>query len=189
MTRGPHRSESSRRAILESAGALLLQHGWSGLTVEGIAAHAGVGKQTIYRWWPVKSGIIADALAEGALLPSLHETPDSGDVLADVTAWLVEVAQLLGVPGRSDLIRSLLGAAVENEQVAAALGERLGAAPSAVAGRLSRAIESGELPPDVPVQLMTEALIGAVLLRVLSREPFEAGDARDLAAVMLGQRR
>lgn len=186
MTRGPHRSESSRRAILESAGELLVRNGWSGLTIEGIAGHAGVGKQTIYRWWPSKSAVLADALSEGALLPALHDTPDTGEVLADVTAWLTEVAEVLGKPGRSDLVRSLLGAAVENEQVAAALSERLGAAPHAVAGRLTTAVESDELPAGTPVQLLTEALIGAVLLRVLSREPFDADDALLLSAAVLG---
>lgn len=186
VSRGPHRSEDARRAILASTATLLTRNGWGALTIEGIAADAGVGKQTIYRWWRLKSAIVADSLAEGAMLPAVADTPDTGDVLADVSTWLLEVVRVLGDPGRSDLIRSLIGAAVEDEQVAEALNDRLGGAPTAVATRLTSAVGSGELPRDAPVRLITESLLGAVILRVLYREPFGAEDASALARLVLG---
>jgi len=62
---GPVRSEAARQAILEATARLLVERGYDHLTMEGIAATAGVGKQTVYRWWPSKGAVIAECL-EGA---------------------------------------------------------------------------------------------------------------------------
>lgn len=91
------RNEASRRAILAAAFDLLQEVGYAKLSIEGIAARAGVGKQTIYRWWPSKGAVIFDAflmLSEGGEgePPTL---PDSGDLEADLTAVLhATVAEL-----------------------------------------------------------------------------------------------
>ncbi|MEU9073374.1 TetR/AcrR family transcriptional regulator [Kitasatospora sp. NPDC048538] len=64
------RSEAARLAVLNAADDLLVEHGFEALTIEGIAAAAGVAKQTIYRWWKSKVDILFDNLvldAEGAL--------------------------------------------------------------------------------------------------------------------------
>ena len=53
--RGRPRSETARKAVLRAALRLVAAHGYRALTIEGIAAAAGVGKQTIYRWWPSKA--------------------------------------------------------------------------------------------------------------------------------------
>ena len=55
------RSERSRQAILTATADLLGEVGYSKLAVEAIAARAGVGKQTIYRWWPDKGAVVLDA--------------------------------------------------------------------------------------------------------------------------------
>ena len=52
------RSERARRAILDAALALCRARGYDGTAIEAIAADAGVGKQTIYRWWPSKGAVI-----------------------------------------------------------------------------------------------------------------------------------
>ena len=66
--RGPKRSEEARLAILHAAAARVVAHGYDHLTMEGVAADAKVGKQTIYRWWPSRSALVADCLAERLLL-------------------------------------------------------------------------------------------------------------------------
>ncbi|MFC3574974.1 TetR/AcrR family transcriptional regulator [Streptomyces yaanensis] len=70
------------RAILEAALEQLSTVGWSGLTMEGVAAGAQTGKAAVYRRWPSKEDLVADALQAG--LPSLDEAPDLGSVREDL---------------------------------------------------------------------------------------------------------
>src|ERR1700733_11955746 len=91
------RSEEARVAVLEAADDLLVERGFAQLTIEGIAARAGVAKQTIYRWWPSKTDVLLDAfLADAAeeLTP-----PDTGDLAADLRLHLGALAEFLS---RSD---------------------------------------------------------------------------------------
>jgi AcrR family transcriptional regulator len=67
--RGAVRSEAARTAVLAATSSLIERLGYERVTIEGIASEAGVGKQTIYRWWPSKSAVVAECLLEGALLP------------------------------------------------------------------------------------------------------------------------
>ena len=60
------RSESARRAVLDATVALVEEDGYGRVTMEAIARRAGVGKQTVYRWWPSKAAIVLEALNEGA---------------------------------------------------------------------------------------------------------------------------
>ena len=62
---GRPRSEAARQAILTAAQEELLARGVGELTIEGIAARAGVGKQTIYRWWPSKADVVLEAMRAG----------------------------------------------------------------------------------------------------------------------------
>ncbi len=60
------RNQQARAAILHAADDLLAEHGFDKLTIEGIAARAGVAKQTIYRWWPSKVEVLLDTLRDDA---------------------------------------------------------------------------------------------------------------------------
>src|SRR5262245_22405845 len=84
------RSEHARQAVLEAADDLLVEKGFAAVTIEGIAAHAGVAKQTIYRWWNTKTDILLDAFLQDAaedLTP-----PDHGDLGRDLRAYLRQLA-------------------------------------------------------------------------------------------------
>ena len=83
---GPVRSEAARRSILDAAAQIFSERGYDHLTIEGVASRAGVGKQTIYRWWPSKSDIVAECLLEGSLLPGQLSLPDTGDIRGDLSA-------------------------------------------------------------------------------------------------------
>src|SRR5690348_8569674 len=75
--RGAVRSEQARSAILAATAQLIARHGYDHVSIEGIAHEAGVGKQTIYRWWPSKSAVVAECLLEGLLIPDAFVPPDT----------------------------------------------------------------------------------------------------------------
>jgi AcrR family transcriptional regulator len=182
---GAARSQAARSAILAAASELIARDGYDHLTMEGIAARAGVGKPTVYRWWPSKSALIAECLMDETLLPALITPRNTGDVMADVTEWLDTVIRFASIDANVLLIRSLVAAGVENPEVTEQLSHRLGATPESLEGRLAAAVADGELRPDTAVGHLTDAIVGFLILRAISRTPFEASDSRTLAGALL----
>ena len=184
---GPVRSEAARQAILQATAELLAERGYDHLTMEGIAAKADVGKQTIYRWWPSKGAVISECLLEGMLLPDRLLLPDTGDIRRDLLTWLDAVFSLLESPEGEAILRALIAAAAEHAEVGRRLRDSLSGSES-ISGRLERAIGTvPNLPEGAPVDEVAEALIGALLLRALSRSPVEPSDAERLLDAILGQ--
>src|SRR5882762_9521318 len=89
---GRPRSEQARVAILRSALKLLGKNGFSDLTIEDVAAHAGVGKATVYRWWPNKAALIADAFAS-SMTRKLH-FPDTGSLRTDMSQQMRQLIKV-----------------------------------------------------------------------------------------------
>jgi len=185
--RGAPRSEAARVAILDATAALFAERGYDHLSIEGIAARAGVGKQTVYRWWSGKSALIADCLLEGMLLPGTLDFPDTGDLRADMTSWLRTAEGIIESPTGEGLFRSLIAAATENEDVGRRLRESL-ADPRLFASRLREARESGDLRADLPIEDVSETIIGALVFRALARTPADPGYAERLVDLLLGPR-
>jgi AcrR family transcriptional regulator len=183
---GPVRSEAARVAILEATARLFQIRGYEHLTMEGIAAEAGVGKQTIYRWWPSRAALVADCLLEGRLFSERFNFPSAGDLRADLVTWLDNVFGILEEPSGELLWRSLIAAATENEAVGRRLYESLGIGSSLVP-RLRAAVEASDLRADAPVEEIGEALMGALILRALSRLPTQPGSAERLVDAVLGE--
>jgi AcrR family transcriptional regulator len=179
------RSEQSRAAILAATAALITRNGYDHVSIEGIAHEAGVGKQTIYRWWASKSAIVAECLLEGMLIPGAFVPPETDSLQADLATWVEGIFAFLAVPDNASLVRSIVAASVENPEVGAQLNERLGASANALAGRLRRAHESGQVRADISVELINDTLLGAAIARVLSRASFEPGDAHALTRLVL----
>lgn len=171
--RGPQRSETSRQAILAAAAALFKQHGHDHLTIEGIAAEAHVGKQTIYRWWASKSEIIAECLAEGLLLPDWFAPDNTGDLRADLVVWLNNIIDFIHLPGNAGLLRSIVALAADNAEVADSLNDRLGLWRVLGARLGEDSTETGE------------ALIGALVIRSLRGGPLDRDFAERLVATVI----
>jgi AcrR family transcriptional regulator len=114
------RSEKSHVAIVTATRELLLERGFDGLTIEAVAARAGVGKQTIYRWWPSRPALVADVMLEDAdkILASVRNT---GDLTADLVAWVRRLAASLTTPRGSAMLRTLTVANMEHEDTAVKL--------------------------------------------------------------------
>jgi AcrR family transcriptional regulator len=183
--RGATRSEAARGAILAAASSLIERFGYDRVTMEGIASEAGVGKQTIYRWWPSKSAVVAECLIAGALLPESYAPRDTGDIAADLTEWLQRVFAFLDVPAHETMIRSLIAAAVDNPEVGAHLSERFGASPDVLADRVRTALAAGHLRPGTTVGELVDAFIGIIFSRVLLRTGRGADDASRFVRLVL----
>jgi len=152
------RSERSRVAILTAARDLLGETGYAQLTVEAIAARAGVGKQTIYRWWPGKGAVILEALVETAGEAAL---PDTGDLRADLTVVLRAIVAELADPALSATTRALTIETLGSDELAAQVRDRLlRPQMDAVKERLRAGQAAGQLRADVDLDLAVEALIG-----------------------------
>jgi AcrR family transcriptional regulator len=168
--RGAPRSESARHAILDATAHLLVSRGWDRLTIEGIAAEAGVGKQTIYRWWPSRAAVVAECLREGMLLPAELVPADTADVRADLVAWLDALLRFVDDDANRPVLTALLAVAADDEGVAHLLDEVLGAS-SLLTRRLADALAAGDLDADTSPDVLAGAIVGAVVLHVLRRSP------------------
>lgn len=160
------RSEEARQAVLEAADDLLVERGFAGLTIEGIAARAGVAKQTIYRWWPSKTEILIDAFVGDA---AEHLSPtDSGDLGEDLRTQLRRLAHFLTRSDAGAVFRALVGQAQHDPDVAARLrAEHLGPQHDRDRTPLLRAISRGQLPPDTDIDSGVEQLVSPLYYRVL----------------------
>jgi AcrR family transcriptional regulator len=185
---GPVRSEAARQSILQATADLLAERGYDHLTIEAIAARAGVGKQTIYRWWKAKSQIIAESLLEGKILPDRLEPPDTGDLRRDLAAWMTAIAEVLGDERGEVIVRSLIAASAESADIGRRLRDTL-LGSTAIVGRLRDAVGSEpHLQPGVPVGEVAEMLVGTLLLRAVSRSPLDADAIARILTAVLGPR-
>jgi AcrR family transcriptional regulator len=166
------RKERSRQAILAATRALVAEEPYEKVTVEAIAARAGVGKQTIYRRWPSKSAVVLAAvlaLSEDADGQSLA-LPDTGDLEADLKAVLRATAQEFADPVFDRLIRALTTEIANDTALAAEYREKL-AEPLAEAkrARLRSAREAGQLAAGADLDLALEVLYAPLFQRWLQR--------------------
>ncbi|WP_169952003.1 TetR/AcrR family transcriptional regulator [Microbispora sp. H11081] len=165
------RSESSRRAILTAAFELVGEVGYAKLSIEGIAARAGVGKQTIYRWWPSKGAVLFDAflmLSEGE--DDSPALPDTGDLEADLKTVLRATVAELNDPRYDEPMRALNTEILHDPALAAAYAERLDRPMKELKKeRLRSAQRAGQLSGDLDLDVAIEMLWGPLLNRWLQR--------------------
>jgi AcrR family transcriptional regulator len=100
---------------------LLAKKGFSEFTIEAVAAHASVGKATVYRWWPDKAALIADAFASSTTR-KLH-FPDTGSVRTDMSQQMRQLVKIL-LSRRGRIVSAMLGAGQSDSSLIAAFRER-----------------------------------------------------------------
>lgn len=163
---GRPRSDTSRSAILKAAYQILRESGFAGFTVEGVAARAGAGKATIYRWWQSKGTLAIEAFLV-ALAPRLDSVPQTDSALADLRAHVHRAATIYrGKAGQ--LLRELIALGQEDSQTSRMLRSEFVAPRYAEAIRiLTRAQESGEISAGVDLEVLADALWGPIFHRLL----------------------
>ncbi|NBM18526.1 TetR/AcrR family transcriptional regulator [Streptomyces sp. GC420] len=170
--RGRPRSAAMHQAILEAVRELLVRDGYARLSMEGVAARAGVGKPTLYRRWPSKGALVAETVRESFLsaAPGAGVVPlDTGDVEQDLRSWLRRQAVSAADPGNASLILALTAAAAENPHDAEDLYRRLtGPWCTPLVHRLRAGVDAGQLRPDADLEAVADALVGALLFQLLT---------------------
>jgi len=185
---GRKRSEESRRAILVAALELVGEVGYAGLTIEGIAARAGTGKQTIYRWWPSKADVLLDA---GATKADLHvPVADKGSYAADLAAFLTASFRLVNNRQLADLLRALMAEA----QIDPAFAERFRASflerrRDALSVMIDRARRRGDLPEYLSPGIVCDIVFGTIWYRVLAtHQRLDRMLVNELVTILAGPR-
>jgi AcrR family transcriptional regulator len=164
---GRPRSEQARQSILRSTLKLLAKKGFSELTIEAVAAHAGVAKATVYRWWPDKAALIADAFASSTT-SKLH-FPDTGSVRTDMSQQMRQLVKIFR-SRRGRIVSALLGAGQSDSSLIAAFRERfLKPRRQEAYATLRRGIRRGELRKNVDMDLLLDSLYGPIYMRFLIR--------------------
>jgi len=162
---GRPRSQEASDAIIWATLDLLADSGFAGLTMEGIAARAGVGKATLYRRWKSCEDVVAGAVAH--LVEGGIHIPDTGSLEGDLRLLMERaVTTYHGRPGR--IMPGLVSAMAHSDTVARAVRSQfLAGRREALAGVVERGVARGELSADVDVELVLDFLGGPLFYRLL----------------------
>ncbi|HEY2174033.1 MAG TPA: TetR/AcrR family transcriptional regulator [Mycobacteriales bacterium] len=183
--RGRPRSEAADRAILAAAGELLAEQGLRGMSMEEVAARAGVGKATVYRRWPSRGALALDAfLLEFQQQQPLPDTGTfEGDLLSALRAWVRAVTR---TPA-GGMLAGLIAEAQNDPALAAAWRERV-IEPLRARHRilLDRAVARGEISAQVDRDVVLDLLFGAATHRLLhGHRPLNDRFVRDVVTIVV----
>ncbi len=156
---GRPRSEQCDLAIRAAVLDLLVEEGFAGISIEGVAARAGVGKATIYRRWPSKEDLVVDAVVTHSLEHVV--SPDTGSLRGDLLVLLRAMIEKFRRDG--PLVLAFTAEQHHHPQLAEAfrrtfLDDRRAASREI----FERAVARGELPPDADLELLQD--VGAAIL-------------------------
>ncbi len=169
---GRPRSTEADEAIAHAALTLLGETGFEGVTVEAVAARAGVAKSTVYRRYPGKPELLVEVIRQASCAPMV--VPDTGTVEGDLVAIAEHLRQSFT---RTDLGRALpavVAAAARHPEVASAHRTYVSARRSVVIDAIERGIERGEIDPAVDPELLIDMIVGPLFHRAfVSRRPID----------------
>ncbi|MBE2320970.1 TetR/AcrR family transcriptional regulator [Solirubrobacter sp. CPCC 204708] len=166
------RNERSRQAILDASIALIGELGYDKVSIEAIARRAGVGKQTIYRWWSSKGAVVLEAATHS--LDPVVSFPDTGDFAADLRTQLRGILKLIANTGFGSAYRGLIAAGQSDPELLSALFDQI-IEPNvqAFGRRAALAQERGELRDDADVQALRDVVYGFVEYRLIHAMPIK----------------
>lgn len=182
---GRPRDAALHGAILAATRRLLAAGSYAELSMESVAVAAQVGKKTLYRRWPSKAPLVAEAVLDAYGREGSFEVPSTADVRADLRCWLVEHAEFIAEPANAGLIRALIAAAAASPADSDALYDQFSAPQHAgLMVRLHRAADEHALRVGADLDAIANALIGTLLLRVLLRTPANPPSATEFDGLL-----
>ncbi|HEX2051778.1 MAG TPA: TetR/AcrR family transcriptional regulator [Actinomycetota bacterium] len=168
--RGPGRprSAAAHLAILEATLELFVEEGFNGMTIEGVAARAGVSKATIYRRWPSKEELVSEAV--GTISEEIY-APDTGNVRDDLVRFVEQFAQLLASPESHRVFARMASEMTFSPQLGAIYKRNVMQPRRRLAvAVVERAKERGQLPEALDADLLIDMVVGALIMRALARD-------------------
>ncbi|HEX3622189.1 MAG TPA: TetR/AcrR family transcriptional regulator [Acidimicrobiales bacterium] len=178
------RVERSRRVILSAALDVLGDVGYGGLTVEAVAAHAGVGKSTVYRHWCGKLELVEDAIRN---LKAAVAWPTAGTVRERVVIVLGQMAESMAESTWSNCLPAIIEAAERDPEVMTIHRRLTTERRQLLVDLLTEGVANGEVPHGADLYVLADCLLGPILLRrLLLHEPFDTSAVDDLVAQLLG---
>lgn len=183
--RGRPRDPGLDAAILEATAKLLAETAFEGLTMEQVAATAGVSKASLYRRFTNRSDLLAATCEEFA--PEAPPAPDTGSTHEDLVLLLTQLARTMSSPQTGGPLPAILAAAGSNEDARNALRRFSSTRGTPLRDVASRAIERGELPEGTDPGSVADLLAGAVLFSNLVRdEDVDVDRIRSYVQLLLG---
>ena len=163
---GRPRSAEAEQAILGAALGLAAEMGLSRMTMEGVAARAGVGKATIYRRWSSKEALLLDAWATCVRPPEL---PDTGSLRDDVRLFLGGLVSMRD-PQQTKVFPQMIAAARVNPEVEQRYMEFVAQRREPMRTLLRRGVDRGELPEGTDLEILHDVLVAPLFYRWLVTE-------------------
>ncbi len=163
---GRARNPRTHQAILDATVELLGEIGYQELSIERIAARAGVGKATIYRWWDSKSALVIEAMERGMPLGS---PPHTGDPRTDLRATIQLAARTYASGTAGSTVHALAADIPRDPAAAERLRKFLRPHRDAAREVLHQAAALGALPADVDIETVIDLFVGAIFYRSMVR--------------------
>jgi len=183
-TSGRPRDPQVQSDILKAANAILLEEGFRALTMEGVAARAGVGKTTVYRRWSSLFELVSDILDEANSawpMPQNECSSISDDLRTLYRNWVT------GMSGAGKVIPSLIAESVQNAELAKVLHERFFLPRRRLAiARIERAKERNEVASHVDAQTLVDLLMGRMWYRqIVTGDRIRLEDEEKVISILL----
>lgn len=159
------RAARVQASVLQATAELLTEIGYDALSIEAVAARAGVHKTTVYRRWPTKADLVGHTFRTHS--EQNVPIPDSGSLAGDLQALARSVVANIGSDAGGRRARSIVAAAATSDELSAGMHEFWGERIEASSALIARAIERGELADDTDPNLIVETLIGPLWVRLL----------------------
>jgi AcrR family transcriptional regulator len=181
---GRPRNDRCESNILATTMRLLAAQGYWGFTIDMVAAQAHCSKSTIYRRWPSKEQLVMAAFDHGA--PPLKDV-DKGSLVEDLLDMVLQFVAIVRATPLSNVLPALIGEQARTPALADLLNPWIERRRGPVKAIVQRAIQRGELPKGVDVDLAEDAVMGPVLLRLFftPRSPLGRTALRDLVRIVV----
>jgi AcrR family transcriptional regulator len=177
------RPRRDQDVVVETTLAVIAEQGVMGISVDAVAARAGVSKATIYRHWGSRARLIHAAIS--SLQPPMVE-PDTGSLRDDLVVLLTSLVDYFDSPTIARVFPSLLDAAVRDPELAALHQETLRMGRASFERVVHLAIARGEVPADVDVHLVVDLARAPIIYRrVVAQTPVLASDIAPVVDAVL----
>lgn len=167
--RGRPRDPETDRRITAAASKLMLQRGFDKMTVDDVAAAAGVGKATVYRRWPSKEDLALAAMEQ--LYAQEIRSPDTGSIETDLRQGIHDVLTFANSEEGAAFIRMSVAESVRDPRIAELYREASQRREDMARKTLQRAIDRGEVRPDIDMDMVIQWVSGLLTLRVITNRP------------------